>query len=326
MNNLKTLFIAIDAGKDSTKYVYKTDNTLQKCSFRTRVQQIDNFGVDIDNNNSSIVEIDNQCYLIGDMVSENKLSFDVTKTSIQHKIAIYLAIAKVIEKTGDLKVKIAIGAPLNIYKNAKLKAEYRSFIFNGGLVVMKVNRTTVKFVIDDVLILPESIGPIYNSLSEYRTCKASVIDIGGLNANVCRYESIVPQIDTMLTCNKGANVLKNKIAGAFGKEYGVIISLSDVEEILKDKGLYLNGIFQNGSYQIITSVMENHLNDIINYAKSNELNIFSSNGKVVFCGGGSLLLQDTIKQTYPSAIITNDAQFSNALAFYKVLMIKNGQA
>lgn len=330
MNNFKTLFIAIDAGKDSTKYVYQTDNTLQKCSFKTRVQQVDNLGVDIDNNNSSILEIDNQCYLIGDMVSENKLSFDVTKTSIQHKVAIYLAIAKVIEKTGALKVKIAIGAPLNIYKNAKLKSEYRNYIFNGGLVVMKVNKTIVKFVIDDVLVLPESIGPIYNNLVDYKTCRATVIDIGGLNANVCNFNSLVPQIDKMLTCNKGANILKNRIAESLGKEYGVIISQSDVDEILKDKGiLYLNGISQNGSYKIINSVMATHLDDIINYGKSNELNIFNSNGKIVFCGGGSLLLQDMIRQTYPSAIISTDAQFSNVLAFYKILMIKdngNGQA
>lgn len=329
MNNLKTLFIAVDAGKDSTKYCYSLENNLQKYSFKTKVQPVSNLGVDIDNNNSSILEIDNQNYLIGDMVSENKLSFDVTKTSIQHKIAIYLAIAKVIEKTGALKVKIAIGAPLNIYKNAKLKSEYRNYIFNGGLVVMKVNKIMVKFVIEDVLVLPESIGPIYNNLVDFKTCRATVIDIGGLNANVCNFNSLVPQIDKMLTCNKGANILKNRIAEFLGKEYGIILSQDDIEEILKDKGiLYLNGLAKEGSKEIISNVMKNHLDDIVNFSKSNELNIFSANGKVLFTGGGSLLLQDIIRQIYPSAIISNDAQFSNVLAFYKILMIKedNGQA
>ena len=49
-------------------------------------------------------------------------------------------------------------------------------------------------------------------------------------------------------------------------------------------------------------------------------------GKVVFTGGGSLLLKEIIQKTYSHAKFSNDAQFSNVLAFYKVLSIKNGQA
>ncbi len=325
MNNLKTLFIAVDAGKDSTKYCYSLENNLQKYSFKTKVQPVSNLGVEM--SNSSIVEFDNNKYLVGDMVSENKLSFDVSKTSIQHKVAIYLSIANVLEKTGAVNVKIAVGVPLNIYKNAKLKEEYKNYILNGGFVSIKVNGTVVRFVIENVLVLPESIGPIYNNLTDFRNIRATVIDIGGLNTNICNYESLVPKIDTMLTCNKGANILKSKIAETLGKEYGIVLNQGDVEEILRDKGiLYLNGLVQESSKEIISTVMKNHLDDIINFSKSNELNIFSSNGKVVFTGGGSLLLQGVIRQTYQSAIISNDAQFSNVLAFYKVLMIKNGQA
>ena len=321
MNNLKTLFIAIDAGKDSTKYCYSIENTLLKHSFKTKVQPISNLEVEM--SNSSIVEFDNQEYLIGDMISESKLSFDVTKTSITHKVAIYLAIAKVLEKTGAVNVKIAVGVPLNIYKNAKLKEEYRTYIFNGGFVSIKVNGIVVRFVIEDVLVLPESIGPIYNNLTDFKNIRATVIDIGGLNSNICQYTSLVPQVEKMLTANKGANILKNKIAEALGKEYGIILSQDDIEEILKDKGiLYFNGLAKEGSKEIISNVMKNHLDDIVNFSKSNELNIFSANGKVLFTGGGSLLLQDIIRQTYPSAIIATDAQFSNVLAFYKVLMIK----
>lgn len=322
MNNLKTLFIAIDAGKDSTKYVYNINDTIQKCSFKTRVQQVNNLGVDIDRNNS-LLEIENKIFLIGDMVSNNRLSFDVSKATIQHKVAIYLAIAKVLEKTGAVNVKIAVGVPLNIYKNAKLKEEYRTYIFNGGFVSIKVNGIVVRFVIEDVLVLPESIGPIYNNLTDFKNIRATVIDIGGLNSNICQYTSLVPQVEKMLTANKGANILKNKIAEALGKEYGIILSQDDIEEILKDKGiLYFNGLAKEGSKEIISNVMKNHLDDIVNFSKSNELNIFSANGKVLFTGGGSLLLQDIIRQTYPSAIIATDAQFSNVLAFYKVLMIK----
>ena len=72
--------------------------------------------------------------------------------------------------------------------------------------------------------------------------------------------------------------------------------------------------------------MKEHLNDIVNFAKQNELDIFNSNGKVVFAGGGSLLLKEVIQETYSYSKIATEAQFSNALAFYKILSIKNGKA
>lgn len=323
---MNTLYIAIDAGKDSTKYVYQNEFNLQRNMFRTKVQNIENLGVDVENNTFT-VEFNGKKYLIGDMVNENKLSFDLTKQTIEHKLAVYLAISKVITKYPALKIKIAVGAPLSIYKNKKLKDNYRNYILNDGFVSMKVNEESIRFNIDDVLVLPESIGPIYSNLNDYRNCRVTVIDIGGLNTNICRFNNLVPDISTMLVANKGGNILKSKIADTLTKEYGTLIYKSDVEQILKDGGiLYLNGTPQNESIELIIGIMKEHLNDIINFSKQNELDILGSNGKVIFSGGGSLLLKNIIKETYPHALISSDAQFVNAMSFYKILMIKNGQA
>lgn len=325
MINDNVTLIAVDSGKDSTKFIFNDGLGLQRSMFRTKVQKVENFGVDVEKN-TFLVEYNGENYLIGDMVGENKLNFDLTKKSIEHKLAIYVAIAKVLKKVESNKVKIAIGAPLNIYKNAKLKEEYREYIFNNGHVSLKVNKEMINFEIDDVLVLPEGIGPIYMSMAEYKT-KTTIVDIGGLNTNICRFNNLVPDVNTMLVANKGGNILKSKIADALTERYGVIIYNADVEEILKDNGVvYLNGKPQNDSKGLIEKIMKEHLLDIINFAKQNELDILSTNGKVVFTGGGSLLLKEIIQRTYSHAKFSNDAQFSNALAFYKVLAIKNGQA
>lgn len=318
--------IAVDAGKDSTKFIFNDGLGLQRSIFRTKVQKVENFGVDIQKN-TFLVDYNGESYLIGDMVGENKLNFDLTKKSIEHKLAIYVAIAKVLKKVESNKVKIAIGAPLNIYKNAKLKDEYREYIFNKGHVNIKLNKEIINFEINDVLVLPEAIGPIYTTMNEYKNTKTTIIDIGGLNTNICRFNNLVPDINSMLVANKGGNILKSKIADALTEKYGIIIYKGDVEEILKDNGIvYLNGKPQNDSKSLIEKIMKEHLLDIINFAKQNELDILSTNGKVVFTGGGSLLLKETIQKTYSHAKFSNDAQFLNALAFYKVLAIKNGQA
>lgn len=78
---MNTLFIAIDAGKDSTKFVYNNGFNLQRDMFRTKVQKIDNLGVDVEHNTFK-VEFNNESYLIGDMVSDSKLNFDLSKKSI----------------------------------------------------------------------------------------------------------------------------------------------------------------------------------------------------------------------------------------------------
>lgn len=322
--NQNTILIAVDSGKDSTKFIFNDGLGLQRSMFRTKVQKVENFGVDVEKN-TFLVEYNGENYLIGDMVGENKLNFDLTKKSIEHKLAIYVAIAKVLKKVESNKVKIAIGAPLNIYKNAKLKEEYREYIFNNRHINLKVNKEIINFEIDDVLVLPEGIGPIYMSMAEFKA-KVTIVDIGGLNTNICRFNNLVPDINTMLVANKGGNILKSKIADALTERYGVIIYNADVEEILKDNGIvYLNGKPQNDSKGLIEKIMKEHLLDIVNFAKQNELDILSTNGKVVFTGGGSLLLKEIIQKTYSHAKFSNDAQFSNVLAFYKILAIKNGQ-
>lgn len=328
--NYNTL-IAIDSGKDSTKYVFNNEGGIQRGIFKTKVQKIENCGIETEKN-TFLVEFNNEQYLVGDMVSDNKMNFELSKKSIEHKICIYIAIAKALENMGNHKVKIAIGAPLSIYKNASLKEEYRNYIMNSGHVEIVINGQNIKFELVDVLILPESIGPIYsnlnsNSNSNQLRGRVSVIDIGGLNTNICRFNKLVPDTGSMLVCNKGANILKSKIADALSEKYGIILYSEDVEQILQDNNiLYLKGKPQADSKTLIKELMKEHLNDIVNFAKKNELDIFNSNGKVVFSGGGSILLKEIIQEIYSYSQIATEAQYSNVLAFYKVLSIKNGQA
>lgn len=317
-----TLLIGIDAGKDSTKFCYKNEFGLQRQIFRTKVQEINNFGVEAEGKTFK-VGFEDKNYLVGDMISERKLSFDLSKTSIEHKICIYLAIAKIVKETNIHEVKVAIGAPLTVYKNERLKNEYKDYIKDNGLVNIMVNDELISFNIEEILILPESIGPIYNEINQYRNEKVTIIDIGGLNSNICQFNNLVPNVASMLVANKGGNILKSKIADILSEQYGIIIYKEDVDSIIKDGILYIQGKPQNDSKILIKKLMEEHLEDVLNFCKQNELDILNTNGKIVFSGGGSLLLKEIIQEKYSYAKIATDAQFSNVQAFYKVLSIKN---
>lgn len=319
MNN--NILIAVDAGKSSCKSVTKIQGKIERNQFRTKVQEVENLGIDIPPNTFQ-VGFNNKVYLVGGAVSEEKVKYDISKKSIEHLISIYLSIAKFVEKTGVNTISLAVGTPLNIYKNKKLKEEYEQYIKGNGIVTININGRLIYFKISRVFCLPEGTGPIYTDIDKYKNSKTTIVDIGGLNVNYCVFNDLVPQYEQMIVNNLGGNILRSKIAEKLSAEYGIYVSDSDIDEVIKDGYLYINGEVQFKSKTLIQDLMKNHIQDIINYGKSRGLTLFNANGAVVFSGGGSLLLKHIIKELYPSAIIVDDAQFANVLSFLTILEVK----
>lgn len=319
MNN--NILIAVDAGKSSCKSVTKIQGKIERNQFRTKVQEVENLGIDIPPNTFK-VEFNNKVYLVGEAVSEEKVKYDISKKSIEHLISIYLSIAKFVDKTGITNLSLAVGTPLNIYKNKQLKEEYEQYIQGNGIISIKVNDKLIYFRINKVLCLPEGTGPIYSDINKYKNGKTTIVDIGGLNVNYCVFNDLIPQYEQMIINNLGSNILRSKIAEKLSAEYGIYISDSDIDRIIKDGYLYINGQIQVKSKDLLLNIMKSHIEDIINYGKSRGLTLFNANGAVVFSGGGSILLKHIIKDLYPSAIIIDDAQFANVLSFLTILEVK----
>ncbi|WPC42823.1 ParM/StbA family protein [Clostridium sp. JS66] len=323
---MKNILISVDTGKSTTKVVTKIVNNIQKFAFRTKVQEVSCLGADL-SHNSYNVDFQGKSYLIGDMVSESSCNFQINKNTIEHQLCIYISICKIIEKlnamsTGVPNICLAINAPLNIYKNNSLKEAYRNFIQNNGNIIsIKVNNKVYLFKITSIIVLPEAIGPIFVRSGDFRNKKVTLIDIGSLNINYCTFNKLVPELDSMNIANLGINVLRGKIAEKLTERYGLLISDSDVEQILSnDQYLYIAGVKQADSKEIIDKLINNHISNIFNYGRSRGLTFNNSN--LVFCGGGALLLKENLLSQYQLAIIEKDPQFSNCLSFFNILEVK----
>lgn len=323
---MKNILISVDTGKSTTKVVTKIANNIQKFAFRTKVQEVSCLGADL-SHNSYNVDFQGKSYLIGDMVSESSCNFQINKNTIEHQLCIYISICKIIEKlnamsTGVPNICLAINAPLNIYKNNSLKEAYRNFIQNNGNIIsIKVNNKVYLFKITSIIVLPEAIGPIFVRSGDFRNKKVTLIDIGSLNINYCTFNKLVPELDSMNIANLGINVLRGKIAEKLTERYGLLISDSDVEQILSnDQYLYIAGVKQADSKEIIDKLINNHISNIFNYGRSRGLTFNNSN--LVFCGGGALLLKENLLSQYQLAIIEDDPQFSNCLSFFNILEVK----
>ena len=141
--------------------------------------------------------------------------------------------------------------PLNIYKNKQLKQEYEQYIQGNGIISIKINDKLIYFKINKVLCLPEGTGPVYTNIDKYRSGKTTIIDIGGLNVNYCVFNDLVPQYEQMIINNLGSNILRSKITEKLSAEYGIYVSDSDVDGIVKDGYLYINGEIQFKSKNLI---------------------------------------------------------------------------
>lgn len=325
----KKLLIAIDTGKSATKVVTKIGDNIERFLFKNKVMEISDLGVDLVPN-SYAVEYQNKSFLIGDMVAENSCDFQVSKNTLNHQLCIYLSICKVIEKTNAMaygvpNVAIAINCPLNIYKNKTLKHEYLNFIQNNGNIIsIKVNNKVYIFKISSIVILPEAIGPLFVRSNDFRNKKITLIDIGSLNINYCTYNKLVPEIDSMNIANAGINILRAKIAEKLTSIFGILVSDSDVQEILNNDGyLYIAGIKKAESKEIIEKLINLHVTEIFNFCRSRGLTF--NNSTIFFVGGGSLFLKPYILASYPLAVIEEDGQFSNCLSFFNILEVKSDE-
>ncbi|CDM68423.1 Hypothetical protein CM240_1259 [Clostridium bornimense] len=324
---MKNLYIAIDTGKHTTKAITKINGEIIKVKFRTKVKKVNNLGVDI-TPGSFLVKFLGETFLIGDMLSESACNFDITKCNEEHIISIYTAICRIIDKlkidSEIPQIYLVVNTPINIYKNKELKNEYKYFIESPDKVLnLLVNSKPYSFKIISVTLCPEAIGPIYSNSSIYKEKKVTIIDIGSLNTTFCTYKKLIPMLDSMVIANSGVNILRAKISEKLTSTFGIMISDDDVEQILKDGHLKINGQIISQSKTKIESMLSGHVSSIINYGKSRDISY--NNTDLIFIGGGSILLKKYILSLYPNALIAEDAQFSNCLSYLKILEIKNVQ-
>ncbi|MGG0936968.1 ParM/StbA family protein [Brevibacillus centrosporus] len=315
--------IAVDSGKFATKAQMRDKDSLLRVKFRTKVQKISTgLGQEIfTSGNTYRVEYNGKQYLLGDMVSEEKSSYHLSKNSQEHIISIYVAICQLLSKSthpiGFASVHLACNVPINIYKSEEQKLAYQDAIRNNGQPIsISVNGKAFTFRIQEIVLLPEALGPLFERTAEYRTKRATIFDIGGLNTSILEANQLIPQFDQMTSSNHGINMLRSKIADFFSSKYGMTITENDAEQILRDKCLILNGKKQEESSEIIETMFSEHVRSIMNFVFSR--NMTFTNSMLVFIGGGSLLLSDHIQQQFPSAMICEDPVFGNVRSYLKI--------
>lgn len=317
---IESKLISIDPGKYATKAIaLNRNNTMEKVYFRTKVFKLNN-GMDIDAQGKSFkVGLDGKEFIIGDQGEE--IDYTIDKANLNHKLATYTATTQLLE--GFKAVKLTIGCPTSVYRNKELRNDYRDYIWNDGSVKIEVNNKTHSFLIENVLVLPEGSGIVYTRPELFKNKRVAVIDLGGLNMNFTIYDSLIPQPSSMFTLNHGYAEIETRLTNELNSTYGIALTSSDVQNVVRQGGVKIKGTIDPRSTQIIDGIIDQYMLKLIQEARKNNFNLDMMD--IVFVGGTSLLVHDKIKQYLPHAIIVENAQWTNVEGFYKVGAIKYGR-
>ena len=312
--------LAIDSGKYATKAVISRGNgELERLKFRTKISNAEKLIED--NGQSFTVRFEGHTYLLGKQAT----NWDVTtskKTEI-HKIATYTAIALLVGN-GD-GVNVGIGCPLSTYLNKEARIAYKDYILpRGKQITISVDGKTTTFVIRQSYVFPESSGVIYLHDDKYMSEMVGVIDIGGMNANCCKYTDLAPtaDVDSMFTLNAGSNILLPRIKEKLQVECDTELDDGLMEKVMAKGELHSD---PEKSKRIISEMKKEHIESILNECKKHKWSV--KDMQVVFTGGTAIYLKDEIERTFPYIDVDNlvdGGDFANAEGFLKQTLARCG--
>lgn len=293
--------VAIDSGKDAQKMCWGLEPD-ERLKFDNKVEEIKEKSPVY----HTVVEFNGKLYSVAGTGDKN---WDASKDDELHQVAIYYGLTR-LELNSDCLINLVIGTPALKFKNPVAKQSYRDRVYNGGSAEITVNGREFNLLINDVLVLPESSGIIYQTKNyqEYSQELIGIIDIGGLNAQGIVYDRTNIINETIFTENLGGNILEVSVKNALN-EHDYNFQIYQMHHILRKLER------ENEKVQeIVNSIKEKHLKKIFEMMKANNWNI--NHMEIVFTGGGSLLLRDLIEDKGFS--VSETSVWDNVCGFYNL--------
>lgn len=315
--------IIVDPGKYDVKiYDVKGSNIRYVGSFPSRLKNVLTFhGQEAAADNVFKVSFNGKKALVG----TGDYSTATTKTTFHHQMCIYTAIGLVAEH--DEHINLVIGQPSSDYSNEEELNEYAEFIKGNdsglnGKISIEFEGKNKTFHIDDLRVYPEGMATfsrLVNGRNAYH-----IIDLGGKNLNYRFYDTNGTLLAGFSLDKAGMNHLISKLEEelrTFINANQVDLSAIDFEEAIRTKHISIIDEIPNvGS---VENFIDFYVNDFIEKEierkLANHLDFHKKGHKIIFTGGGTLLLKSYLEKRYAENIETfvfsNRARFDNCSSY-----------
>ncbi len=242
-------------------------------------------------------------YLIGDKTLPYDL--ELTKEKERHKILLYFGIAQLVKQNAHCSV--VTSCPVDIFSKKALRKSYIDFLTpntQDGRVEITVGLTTKVFYIDEITVIPEGVGVVYNQTELFNDELVGLIDIGGATTNCLLFDDTSFIRDKSFTETNGMHYLTMKIRDSLKKE-GLIVSDLEVKYYIKDQGDYKF---------LIDSIINSYIDEIYDYTIARN---WGDKRKILFSGGGSVTLEEKLKLKFRDSTFSTDALYDNCKGNYQ---------
>lgn len=322
-------FIAVDAGKGSTKVAYYTQNykTAKAVLFRTKVSEGD-LRDDALEQGTVLMEYNGVTYKIGNGATREATQ-ETSKQDEIHRLCAIAAVALCCSSKEKDTVHAAIGMPVNEWENVGKRMDFKDYIFPNGEIHVRMKVAPDApildkvFTIDSTHVYPETQGALFIG-DDISLEKVGVIDLGHKNNNCTIWEQAELLHKYSVTGNLGGGKLSANIARVLTKEF----TFCDEDTVMhllagsKDQR-YLhtnsnNEAIKKRSKEIIEDELLKHVKDIRRECDLAEWPVDYM--ELYFIGGTSLLLADQIMEVFGKGIyIPHRPEFANCLGFLRVM-------
>lgn len=322
-------YIAVDAGKGSTKIAYYAQGctSAKAVLFRTKVSAGD-FRDDALEQHTILMEYEGVTYKIGNGATREATQ-ETTKQDDIHRLCAIASIAMCCSSKEKEVVHAAIGMPVNEWENVAKRVAFKDYIFPKGEVHVKLKISSDSPVVEKVFtiasthVYPETQGALFID-EETKLGKVGVIDLGHKNNNCTIWEEGELQHKYSITGNLGGGRLSANIARALTKEF----TYCDEDTVIRllagpkdERFLHSNRhdeSVENRSREIINEELLKHVKDIRRACDLAEWPVDYMS--LYFIGGTSTILSDQVIDVFGNGIyIPHRPEFANALGFLRVM-------
>lgn len=213
------------------------------------------------------------------------------------------------EQTGDDEFCLVVGLPISQYKG--MKDKFAEEIMNYNNYEVTYNDFTFRPKIKDVSVFAQGAGVLFNTGvvdDEY-----IVFDVGSYTINVVLIELIngIPHIIKYDTWFDGILTLYEEIISETNRMFDLTLGVEYAEKIITKGELYVRGDKVDLTY--VKLIMKDYLERIFAKFKTNYPYATTN---ILFCGGGSILLNNILLNEFSNSLVIPDSQFANAIGYY----------
>lgn len=298
----KTMNVAIDPGKNETK----AECGEIQIHFKTRVRRHSNLS-QVDSKEAFVAILDGEAYVVGDDVNTEP-DLDMSKQTIEHKVCVYSAIAKLVPN-GSV-VNLVVGIPALLFLDQETRLDYENYMgqpLDKEWIEITLDGESHYFKINKVKALPETSGYLFKNYQNYIDGLVGIIDIGGLNINACIYNALNPVHKMCFTINNGGHHLRTDIQQRL------------IQKLHRDiQNVQMDGILRKpkpSEEPIIKEVVGEYMTRLVKELRRRNWDISEDGIPMVLTGGTSMIVGRYAHEYFPQLTVSQDPIFDNVSGF-----------